>query len=67
MEKFNLKKLNEVECKEKYRAEVSNRLAAIVHGYETCPLKLSEEQTSSILRVFENRVLRRIFRPRGTK
>jgi hypothetical protein len=26
--RFNLKKLNEVECKEKYRVEVSNRFAA---------------------------------------
>jgi hypothetical protein len=29
MERFNLKKLNEVEGKEKYRVEVSNRLAAL--------------------------------------
>jgi hypothetical protein len=29
MEKFNLKKLNEVEGKEKYRVEVSNRFAAL--------------------------------------
>jgi hypothetical protein len=29
MEKLNLKKLNEVECKEKYHVEVSNRLAAL--------------------------------------
>jgi hypothetical protein len=29
MERFNLKKLNEVEGKEKYRFEVSNRLAAL--------------------------------------
>jgi hypothetical protein len=28
MERFNLKKLNEVEGKEKYRVEVSNRFAA---------------------------------------
>jgi hypothetical protein len=29
MERFNLKKLNEVEGKEKYRVEVSNRFAAL--------------------------------------
>jgi hypothetical protein len=29
LERFNLKKLNEVEGKEKYRVEVSNRFAAI--------------------------------------
>jgi uncharacterized metal-binding protein YceD (DUF177 family) len=29
MESFNLKKLNEVESEEKYRVEVSNRLAAL--------------------------------------
>jgi uncharacterized metal-binding protein YceD (DUF177 family) len=29
MERFNLKKLNEVECKEKYHVEVSNRFAAL--------------------------------------
>jgi hypothetical protein len=29
MERLNLKKLNEVECKEKYHVEVSNRFAAL--------------------------------------
>jgi hypothetical protein len=29
MERFNLKKLNEVEGKEQYRVEVLNRLAAL--------------------------------------
>jgi uncharacterized metal-binding protein YceD (DUF177 family) len=29
MERFNLKKLNEVESKEQYCAEVSNRFAAL--------------------------------------
>jgi hypothetical protein len=29
MERFNLKKLNEVEGKEQYHVEVSNRLAAL--------------------------------------
>jgi hypothetical protein len=29
MERFNLKKLNEVEGKEQYRVEVSNRFAAL--------------------------------------
>jgi hypothetical protein len=29
MERFNVKKLNEVECKEQYRVEVSNRFAAL--------------------------------------
>jgi hypothetical protein len=31
MERFNLKKLNEVEGKEQYRVEISNRLAAFVN------------------------------------
>jgi hypothetical protein len=30
MERFNLKKLNEVEVEEEYRVEVSNRFAALV-------------------------------------
>jgi hypothetical protein len=29
MERFNLKKLNDVECREQYRVEVSNRFAAL--------------------------------------
>jgi hypothetical protein len=29
MEKFNLKKLNEVEGKEQYRVEISNKFAAL--------------------------------------
>jgi macrodomain Ter protein organizer (MatP/YcbG family) len=29
MERFNLKKLNEVECKQKYHVEVSNMFAAL--------------------------------------
>jgi hypothetical protein len=29
MERFNLKKLNEVEVKEQYRVEISNRFAAL--------------------------------------
>jgi hypothetical protein len=32
MEKFNLKKLNEVEAKEKYHVEVSNKFAAWIIG-----------------------------------
>jgi hypothetical protein len=31
MERFNLKKLNEVEGKEQYHVEVSNRFAALEH------------------------------------
>jgi hypothetical protein len=29
MDSFNLKILNEVECKEQYRVQISNRLAAL--------------------------------------
>jgi hypothetical protein len=29
MERFNLKKLNEIECKEQYRVEISNRFTAL--------------------------------------
>jgi hypothetical protein len=36
-------------------------LPVVLYGYETWSLKLKEEQT---LRVFENRVLRRIFGPK---
>jgi hypothetical protein len=31
MEKFSLKKLNDVEGKEQYRVEISNRFAALEH------------------------------------
>jgi hypothetical protein len=31
MERFNLKKLNEVECKEQYHVENSNRFSALEH------------------------------------
>jgi hypothetical protein len=31
MERFNLKKLKEVEVKEQYRVEISNRFAALEH------------------------------------
>jgi hypothetical protein len=31
MERYNLKKLNEVEVKEQYRVEISNRFAAFEH------------------------------------
>jgi hypothetical protein len=31
MERFNVKKLNEVEVKEQYRVEISNRFAALEH------------------------------------
>jgi hypothetical protein len=34
VERFNLKKLQEVECKEQYRVEVSNRFAAL-RGLDT--------------------------------
>jgi hypothetical protein len=36
-------------------------LPVVLHGYETCGLTLREEQR---LRVFENRMLRRIFGPK---
>jgi hypothetical protein len=35
MERFNLKKLNEVEGKEQYRVEVSNRFAAALEDLDT--------------------------------
>jgi hypothetical protein len=37
-------------------------LPVVLYGSETCSLTLKEEQR---LRVFENRVLRRIFGPKG--
>jgi hypothetical protein len=37
-------------------------LAVVFYGLETCPVTLREENR---LRVFENRVLRRIFGPKG--
>jgi hypothetical protein len=36
-------------------------LPVILYGFETCPLTLREEHR---LRVFENKVLRRIFGPK---
>jgi hypothetical protein len=67
-ERFNLKKLNQVESKEQFRVEVPNRFAALEDldaeveinsaCCETWSPTLREDR---ILRVFENRVLRRIF------
>jgi hypothetical protein len=33
MERFNLKKLNDVEVKEQYKVKISNRSAALEHGW----------------------------------
>jgi hypothetical protein len=60
MERFNLKKLNDVEGKEQYRVEISNRFSALenldtevdINRSETWSLTLREEHR---LRVFENR------------
>jgi hypothetical protein len=72
---FNLKKLNDVEVKEQYKVKISNRYVAFenlddihaiqnfnftccFYGRETLFVTLMEEHR---LRLFENRVLRRIF------
>jgi hypothetical protein len=82
IDRFNLKKLNDVEGKEQFRVEVSNRFVALedldtemeINGAwetirENIKISAKESLTWSLtlreerrLRVFENRVLRRIFR-----
>jgi len=44
-----------------YRTKI---LPVVLYGFETCSLTLREERR---LRVFENRVLRRIFGPKRDK
>jgi hypothetical protein len=51
MERFNLKKLDEVEGKEQYRVEISNRFAAsrsISHGLPGCS-QLLDQRTQAKL------------------
>jgi hypothetical protein len=73
VERFTLRKINELEVRKEYQSEISNRFAAlenvsdnedilpvVLYGCETWSLTLREE---SWLRVFENRVLKRIFSP----
>jgi hypothetical protein len=72
MEKFNLKKLNEVEGKEQYRVEISNRFAAmenldtevdnratgiIKHKFPTCFGILSQRVLSNFFCVFVSVVI----------
>jgi hypothetical protein len=51
MESFNLKKLNNVEVKEKYLIEVSNRFAALEDLDTT-----NNKQTNSMVRVRERTI-----------
>jgi hypothetical protein len=48
MERFNLKKLNEVEGKEKYRVEVSNRFATLEDWMLRLKLILSAKRLERI-------------------
>jgi hypothetical protein len=58
MERFNLKKLNEVEGKEQYRVEISNKFAALENldneddvnkGWETIEKKNYSQRVSGLL------------------
>jgi hypothetical protein len=51
MEWFNLKGLNEVEGKEKYRTEVSNRFAALEDLYTEVEIKNALETIRGIINV----------------
>jgi hypothetical protein len=42
-------------------------LPVLLHGFETWSLTPGEERVLSMLRIFENRVLRRIFGPKSDK
>jgi hypothetical protein len=64
MERFNLKKLSEVECKERYRVEISNSFAALENlvtevdvnkAWETISenIKMSAKESLSLLRTEE--------------
>jgi hypothetical protein len=57
-EDFNLKKLNEVEGNVKIRIYKTIILPVVLYGYETWSLTLRGEHR---LRVFGNRMLRKIF------
>jgi hypothetical protein len=46
MERFNIKKLNEVEGNEKYRVEVSNRFAALEDLDTEVEIKIPEVHTA---------------------
>jgi hypothetical protein len=38
LERFDLKKLNDIEVKEKYQVKISNRFAAVDNLYESCDI-----------------------------
>jgi hypothetical protein len=66
-ERFNLKKLNEVEGKEQYHVEVSNRFAEVEDLEAEMEINSAYETISTVriaLRVFENKVMRRIIEPK---
>jgi hypothetical protein len=61
MERFSLKKLNEVESKEKYRVEVSDRFAALEDldakvGINNSKVKLSHNRPLRIPYCLENQL-----------
>jgi hypothetical protein len=56
MERFNLKKLNEVEGKEQYRVEVSNRFAALEHLYAEVEINSAGEIITENIKISAKRV-----------
>jgi hypothetical protein len=46
MERFNLKKLNEIECKEQYHVQISNRFAALEYSDTAVDINRAWETTT---------------------
>jgi hypothetical protein len=51
MERFNLKKLNEVEGKEQYRVEISNRFAVFENLHATVNINRAWENTYENIKI----------------
>jgi hypothetical protein len=51
MERYNLKKLNEVEGKEQYRIEISNRLAASENSNTEVDINRAGETITDIIKI----------------
>jgi hypothetical protein len=56
MERFNLKKLNEVEGKEQYRVEISNRFAALENSDTEVDINTAWELLERISKFLPKRV-----------
>jgi hypothetical protein len=57
MERFNLKKLNEVEGKEKYRVEVSNRFEALEDLVSEVDIKSACETVRENIKILATEIL----------